>query len=71
MTDRLAAERHDFVGRLDRGCEVCGLPDRAPVHQWEATVPVEWWCDSYRLRTKANPCCTSAVVTAWAKKETD
>jgi len=23
---------HDFVGRSDRDCEDCGLPDRNPVH---------------------------------------
>lgn len=24
---------HEFVGRLDRWCEVCGLPDRHPIHR--------------------------------------
>jgi hypothetical protein len=28
----LPEERHDFVGRLDRGCEVCKKPDRDPIH---------------------------------------
>lgn len=25
-------EPHEFVGRLDRDCEVCGKPDRNPTH---------------------------------------
>lgn len=28
-------QRHEFVGRLDRPCERCELPDRAEVHKVE------------------------------------
>jgi hypothetical protein len=24
---------HSFAGRLDRDCEICGLPDRDPIHK--------------------------------------
>ena len=24
---------HQFIGRADRGCEVCGLPDRTAIHK--------------------------------------
>lgn len=26
---------HNFVGRLDRDCELCGKPDRDPIHRIE------------------------------------
>lgn len=32
LRDLVPTVRHDFVGRLDRDCEVCGKPDRNVVH---------------------------------------
>lgn len=29
-------ERHKFIGRFDRDCEICGYPDRNPVHIWDS-----------------------------------
>lgn len=32
IMDDATQKRHEFVGRRDRYCETCGLPDRHPVH---------------------------------------
>ena len=32
---------HEFLGRSDRDCEVCGMPDRHPVHGTGDTVVQE------------------------------
>jgi hypothetical protein len=31
--------QHTFVGRTDRWCEVCNLPDRHPIHKME----IDWY----------------------------
>lgn len=34
-----ATRPHEFVGRIDRACEICGFPDRAAVHVYARTPP--------------------------------
>jgi hypothetical protein len=37
--DANAADPHLFRGRLDRPCDVCGMPDRNPLHDYGGASP--------------------------------
>lgn len=44
--------RHDFVGRLDRVCEICNFPDRHPFHK----QVVDWVIAGGESGPHARPC---------------
>jgi len=42
--EKSAAQPHEFVGRLDRWCEVCHRPDRDPIHKCPHGVSLGIYC---------------------------
>jgi hypothetical protein len=46
---------HQFVGRADRWCEVCDLPDRHPVHKTAAVRPTPEQVDAALAWEQSNP----------------
>lgn len=45
--------RHEFVGRLDRWCEVCNRPDRHPVHHGDKERAIVCMLTATRLLDEA------------------
>jgi len=51
---------HQFIGRADRGCEVCGLPDRTAIHKGPGLIDPRGTPEQSFYRS-LRPCCAKCA----------